>query len=342
MHTFRVTVYPFKVNGLISRSEVSVVTQQIHAAVLHDVGKVPRYEPFPKPIAGVGEEIVTVTAAALKPSDRLMAEGTHYSPRSFPQVMGLDGVGRLPNSQRVAFFAPQQPYGGMAEQTLVRHGMWFSVPDNIDDATAAAMLNPGMAAWKTLLWEGKLTAGQTVLVLGATGASGRIATQLAIRHGARVIAAGRNQHVLEQLAQRGATATISVNRSQEELSAVLAAKGPYDLVIDYLWGAPAEATFDALMRIGNSRPQIRYILVGMTAGEIAGLPAMTLRKAPVQLIGSGFGGPANLTEAAVAYDRLLQQVAAGEIAVDVARVPLADVEKTWLQSSGARRVVFIP
>ena len=94
--------------------------------------------------------------------------------------------------------------------------MWLAVPDGVDDVTAAAVLNPGMAAWKTLVWEGELTAGQSVLVLGATGTSGRIAAQLATRHGARVVAA-------------------------------IAAQGPYDLIIDYLWGAPAEAVFTALI-----------------------------------------------------------------------------------------------
>jgi D-arabinose 1-dehydrogenase-like Zn-dependent alcohol dehydrogenase len=80
--------------------------QMMHAAVLHRLGETPRYEPFPAPLAGGGEAVVTVTAAALKPSDRWMANG------------------------------------------------------------------------------------QTVLVLGATGASGRIATQLATRRGARVVADG--------------------------------------------------------------------------------------------------------------------------------------------------------
>jgi|SRR5215218_416330 len=89
--------------------------------------------------------------------------------------------------------------------------MWLPVPDGIDDVTAAAVANLGMAAWKTLLWEGELAPGQTVLVLGATGTSGRIATQLATRRGARVVAAGRNQRVLAQLLARGADAMIRVD-----------------------------------------------------------------------------------------------------------------------------------
>ena len=208
--------------------------QTIHAAVLHGIGQAPRYEPFPVPVPGEGQAVVSVTAAALKPSDRLMANGVHYAPTRFPQIVGLDGVGRLPDGTRVAFFAPQPPYGGMAEQALVRRGMWLPVPDGIDDVIAAAVTNPGMAA------------------------------------------------------------------------------------------------------------RIRYIQVGITAGEMAALPAITLRIAPVQLFGSGLGGSAPLADAAAAYDSLLRQVAAGEISLDVDPVPLATVEQAWPHAGSARRIVFVP
>ncbi|MFD1544904.1 quinone oxidoreductase family protein [Nonomuraea guangzhouensis] len=321
-------------------------TQQIHGAVLHGIGQTPRYEPFPAPVAGDDEAVLTVTAAALKPSDRAMAKGVHYAPTTFPHVVGLDGVGRLEDGARVAFFIPKPPFGAMAERTLVRRDVWLPVPDGVDDATAAAYLNPGMAAWKTVVFEGEAATGQTVLVLGATGASGRIATQLAVRHGARVIAAGRNQRVLDELVAGGADAAIRVDRPHDELAAAIAAAGPYDLIVDYLWGAPAEAVFAALMRTGG-RPdgagrQIRYILVGMTAGEVAGLPAMALRKAPVQLIGSGTRGQASLADAAAAYAELLQQAVAGEILLDIEPVPLADIEKTWERGGSDRRIVFTP
>jgi NADPH:quinone reductase-like Zn-dependent oxidoreductase len=320
--------------------------QQIHAAVLHGIGRTPRYELFPAPVAGDDEAVVTVTAAALKPSDRLMANGVGYVPTTFPQVVGLDGVGRLQDGSRVAFMIPQRPYGGMAERTLVRRGMWLPVPDGVDDVTAAALANPGMAAWKTIIWEGELAAGQAVLVLGATGTSGRIAAQLAKRHGARVIAAGRNQRVLDQLVAHGADGAIRVDRPHDELAAAIAAMGPYDLIVDYLWGAPAEAVFAALSRTDRhaaGTPQrTRYILVGMTAGEVATVPAMALRAAPIQLTGSGTGGPAALADSAAAYDGLLQQAAAGEIILDVDPVPLAHVEKTWQQAGSDRRIVFVP
>jgi hypothetical protein len=72
-------VLSVQVNGL----EIVMGTQQIHAAVLHGIGQTPRYEQFPAPAAGDDEAVVTVTAAALKPSDRLMANGVHYAPTAF-------------------------------------------------------------------------------------------------------------------------------------------------------------------------------------------------------------------------------------------------------------------
>jgi NADPH:quinone reductase-like Zn-dependent oxidoreductase len=172
--------------------------------------------------------------------------------------------------------------------------------------------------------------------------SGRIAAQLASRRGARVVAAGRNQKVLGQLAERGAHVTVAADRPRAELAAAITAAGPYDLIVDYLWGAAAEATFDALIQAGRGAALTRYILVGMAAGEVARLPAMALRRAPVQLAGSGIGGQAPLAEAAAGYDSVLRLVSAGEIEIDCDPVPLADVERVWARPGSGRRVVLVP
>jgi NADPH2:quinone reductase len=220
--------------------------------------------------------------------------------------------------------------------------MWLPVPEGADDVMAAAVLNPGGAAWKTVVVEGDVRAGQTVLVLGATGASGRIAAQLAKGRGARVVAAGRDQRVLDELVARGVDSAIRVDRPHDELAAAIAAEGPYDLVADYLWGAPAEAVFAALPRTRPAAERTRYILVGMSAGETASLSALALRRAPVQLAGSGADGAASIADAATGYAEVLRRVRAGEITLDVAPVPLADVEAVWSKAGSDRRTVFVP
>jgi NADPH:quinone reductase-like Zn-dependent oxidoreductase len=76
----------------------------------------------------------------------------------------------------------------------------FSVPEERDDVTAAAIPNPGVSAWLSLKHSAKLDAGETVLILGATGVTGKVAVQIDKILGAgRVVAAGRNEHVLSTL-----------------------------------------------------------------------------------------------------------------------------------------------
>jgi NADPH:quinone reductase-like Zn-dependent oxidoreductase len=207
------------------------------------------------------------------------------------------------------------------------------------------MLNPGLAAWKAVAAEGELGAGQSLLVLGATGASGRIAAQLGQHAGARVVAAGRNERVLGLLRDRGATA-IGLGRPAADVAEALAAAGPYDLVVDYLWGEPAEAFFSALLLPGlgaaQQRRPLRYILVGMSAGQHARLPAMALRSVPVQIAGSGYAGQADTAAATRACRELLELAAAGHVSVDIETRPLAEVGEAWPDSDSGRRVVFIP
>jgi hypothetical protein len=95
-------------------------------------------------------------------------------------------------------------------------------------------------------------------------------------------------------------------------------------------------------RADDASERIRDIQVGIGAGEVASLPAMTLRGAPVQLFGSGIGGQAALGDAAAAYEDLLRQVATGEISLDIDPEPLAKVEQVWPQAGSDRRIVFVP
>jgi NADPH2:quinone reductase len=185
----------------------------MNAAVLHTLGKPPRFEQFPDPDPGENEAIVHVRAAALKPVDKQIAGGSHYaSPRELPVVCGIDGVGFLDDGTRVFFGGPRRPYGAMAQRTVVRRSQCFPVPEGVADDTAAALPNPGVSAWLSLHYRAKLVAGETVLILGATGVTGKLAVQIAKLLGAgRVIAAGRNEQVLSALHNLGADATIRLD-----------------------------------------------------------------------------------------------------------------------------------
>src|SRR5215475_11782272 len=119
----------------------------MRAGVVQKLGQTPSIEDFPEPIAAEGEVLLTVLAASLKPVDKQLAAGTHFaSPREFPVICGTDGVGRLPGGSRVFFGGPRRPYGSFAERTVVRLEQCFPIPDNLDDATAAAVPNRGVSA----------------------------------------------------------------------------------------------------------------------------------------------------------------------------------------------------
>src|SRR5258706_11247241 len=148
------------------------------AAVLHELGKAPRFEDFAAPTPSKEEALVQVRAASLKAVDKQLANGSHYaSPRELPVICGTDGLGMLEDGTRVFFGGPRHPYGAMAELTVAPRGFCFPVPAGLDDATAAALPNPGVSAWLSLTQRAKLAAGETVVILGATGGTRQLAGQ---------------------------------------------------------------------------------------------------------------------------------------------------------------------
>src|SRR6516164_2441239 len=223
------------------------------AAVVHKLGKPPRCDQFPEPIAGDNEVIVHVHAASLKPVDKQVASGSHYaSPHEVPFICGTDGVGHLSDGQRVFFGGCRSPYGAMAQRTVVPRAFTFPVPAGVNDELAAALPNPGVSAWLAVMFRAKLAPGENVLILGATGVTGKLAVRIAKLLGAgRVVAAGRNQHVLQSLLQGGADAIIRLDIPLEEVKELFireAGESRFQVVIDCLWGEPTEAFLSAMMR----------------------------------------------------------------------------------------------
>jgi NADPH2:quinone reductase len=330
-----------RTGGTRERSKV------MHAAVLHTLGKPPRFEEFPDPTPGEAEVLVHISAAALKPVDKQMAAGTHYaSSHEFPAVCGTDGVGRLEDGTRVFFGGARRPHGAMAERTVVRRVQCFPVPEELDDVTAAAICNPGVSAWLSLQHSARLAAGETVLILGATGVTGKLAVQIAKILGAgRVLAAGRNESVLATLHALGADSTIRLGTPEEELIAAFrreAGEKRFDVIIDYLWGRPTEALLKAISEkefaMGGS--EIRLVEVGESAGPAITLPAAVLRSTALTIRGTGGMPPWNvLTDA---FQQVMNSAARGALSIETERVPLADIEDAWVRDAHSRRLVVIP
>ncbi|UWZ83346.1 quinone oxidoreductase family protein [Occallatibacter riparius] len=321
----------------------------MRAAILQMVGTVPVCGEFPEPVVGdeARDVIVHVHAAALKPVDRQMASGAHYaSGGEVPRVCGSDGMGHLEDGRRVFFGGPRAPYGAMAERTVVPRAFTFPVPENVSDETAAALPNPGISAWLSLAYRAKLVRGENVLVLGATGVTGKLAVQIAKLLGAaRVVAAGRNQQALDAVRELGAGATISLALPAAELSEAFAreaGQSGFQVVIDYVWGQSAETFLSAITRkeFAAIQSETRYVQVGESAAPTITLPAAVLRSTAISIMGTAGIPPREvLTDA---FQKVMAHAASGALQIETERVALEDVEEAWERDAQGRRLVIMP
>jgi NADPH:quinone reductase-like Zn-dependent oxidoreductase len=319
----------------------------VNAAVVTSFSAPPKYSSFADPQPTEGELIVNVTAAGLHPIVRALANGTHYgSTGEFPFIPGVDGAGRLEDGTRVYFGTTRPLYGTFAEKAVTAKWICISLPDSLDEVTAAGIANPGMSSWAALKARAKFAAGESVLILGATGIAGKLSVQIAKRLGARrIVAAGRNPQALEELKSLGADAVISLTQEHDALVSAFRteiAENGVDVVLDYLWGASAEAVLAAIAQKGlkHASARIRFIQVGNSAAPTITLPAATLRSSGLELLGSGFGS-ASMEEILQAVREFFQVAAKTPFQASLKTVPLRDVEAVWNNREHAR-IVFQP
>ncbi len=314
------------------------------AAIVQGAGQMPVYGDFRDPMISEGENLVSVTAAAISQVVKSRASGTHYSSSGgFPFIAGIDGVGRLDDGRRVYFILPQAPFGSMAERAVVPSARCLLLPDDLDDVTAAAIANPGMSSWAAYNERARLEAGETVLVNGATGTAGRLAVQIAKHLGAsKIIATGRNPEALEALLSLGADVTIPLVEDDAALESAFKeqfAQG-VDVVIDYLWGRSAERLLIAGAKAGRDAVPIRFVQIGSVSGSDITLPSAILRSSAIELMGSGIGS-ISVDRLVLAIDGLLHAAVPGGFQVAAKPVPLSEVEQAWPLDDSARRTVLI-
>ncbi|MGA7925177.1 MAG: zinc-binding alcohol dehydrogenase family protein [Candidatus Sulfotelmatobacter sp.] len=322
----------------------------MRAGIITAVAKSPVYGDFDKPVAGEGQELITVSASALSQFSKSRSSGSHYSSSGkFPSVAGADGVGRTADGRRVYFVLPEAPYGALAEKTLVRSKQCIAVPDNLDDVTAAAIANPGMSAWAALLERAHLQRGNTVLVNGATGTAGRLAVQLAKYLGAsKVIATGRNEGELRGLSSLGADVMIPfmlgtahpLGAKHYEQALIAEFAHGVDVVIDYLWGDSAKTIIVAIAKAVEDAKPVRFVHVGgASREENIELPGAALRSSATQLMGSGVKSVPfpNLLDS---IRNVFDAVVPAKLQIATKTAPLSTIQEIWENAPGKPPTVF--
>jgi NADPH:quinone reductase-like Zn-dependent oxidoreductase len=314
----------------------------MHAAVVNVLGQPPQYQEFAEPVPAENEVLIQVRAAGLHPVVKAIASGAHYSAAGqVPMIAGIDAVGMRPDGSRVYFGGPRRPWGTMAERCAAPASMCLPLPDGIDDVQAAAVANPGMSAFLSLKERAAVRAGETVMVLGATGVAGQLAIQIARHLGARrIVAVGRN---VDAIAREDVDAIVPLGAPEDEVHAAFAAEAAngIDVVIDYLWGRPTELLLEALAKGFNpsGTRSTRLVEVGESAGKTINLPGAALRSVDLKLMGGGFGS-VPLQAILSAIPTLFEMVAQGKLRIVAEPVPLTEVESAWTRVDKGRRVVF--
>jgi NADPH:quinone reductase-like Zn-dependent oxidoreductase len=316
----------------------------MYAAVVSSFDKPPAYREIPSPVPQTDDELVVdVVASGLHRRVRSQADGSHYtSSGELPLVPGIDGVGRAADGTLRYFVLPDTTMGAMAEQTVIDQRRSLVLPDGADPILVAAAMNPVMSSWIALRQRIDFEPGQSVLILGATGSSGRLAVQVAKRLGAgEVIGAGRDAQRLAAVSELGADTTVRLD-SAAAVDDLARIARDVDVVIDYLWGP---ITAEVMAGIASNRTEpgkpLTWIEIGSVAGASTEIPSAALRAMRLQIVGSGQGSvPAR--DILAELPALATEISGGGFQLDARTVPLADVAAAWNDTDAEARIVFTP
>ncbi|MGZ3675669.1 MAG: quinone oxidoreductase family protein [Ktedonobacterales bacterium] len=328
-----------------------MTSSEMLAAVIVRHGASPESRRRAVPRRGAGQALIRVTAAPISPLDLLCASGrSYFGPPQLPYIPGVQGVGTIveaetlaPN-QRVWFScdAGMKPGdGSMAAFCVIDESAALPLPEGVADDLVAALGLSAIAAWMGLTWRGQLRPGEQVLVLGASGAVGQVAVQAAKLLGAgRVIAASRDQTALARALTRGADAIVDLTGDDVDdihRRIMAACDGPLQLVIDPVWGLPAEAAVRALGYEG------RLVNIGAASGPTARFDSATVRSRLHNILGYT-NNALTPEQKAEALTEILAHAAAGRCTVDRETLPLARAGEAWeLQAAVARRkLILVP
>jgi NADPH:quinone reductase len=270
-------------------------------------------------------EGVRVEAVALNPLDIAVGSGIFYGGHPpLPYVPGCEAAGRTEDGALVYLFGDARGVrtdGFLAERVVASGDVVLRLPIDIDPAVAAAAGIAGVAGWVPVAWKAKVAPGDRVLVLGATGAVGKVAVQAARLLGAEQVV-GASRH-----AGDGVVAL-------DEIARAFGGEG-FTVCIDPIWGEPLAHALAA------AAPHARIVQLGQSAG-----PEAPLRSADVrgkELVIQGHSNFALTTEERNrAYLELLDHLSAGRIVLDIERYPLDRAAEAWeRQRSGPGGKVVI-
>ncbi|MBE1528994.1 NADPH2:quinone reductase [Sphingopyxis sp. OAS728] len=215
-----------------------------------------------RPVLGSGQVLVRVHASGVNPLDtKIRAGQAAHARHSFPGILGMDLAGVVEEvGPDVTGFRPGDEVWGMtggvgnvqgslAEYAAVDAALLARKPANISMREAAALPLVTITAWEGLVDRARVSAGQTVLVLGGAGGVGHVAVQIALARGAKVFAVDHASRA-DYLTSLGA---VPIDREEPVADYVERLTGGtgFDLVYDTVGGPVLDTAFVAVKRFGH-------------------------------------------------------------------------------------------
>lgn len=302
--------------------------------------------PTPKP--GPGQVLIRVAAAGINRPDVLQRNGGYAPPPGAPETMGLEVAGEIAG---VGEGAPRWKVGdkvcallgggGYAEYAAVDARHALPIPDGLDLLQAAALPETAFTVFSNVFEIGRLKAGETLMLHGATSGIGVMAIQMAKAAGARVIATGRSAGKAKAALQFGAD--VVIDTSSEDFVARTLAEGGADVVLDMVAGDFVQRNLDCLRLDG------RLVQIAVQAGSEATVNVAKLMVRRLTFAGSTLR-PRHPDEkarlAAAVETNVWPWIAAGKIKPIIdSTFPLKDAASAHarLESAGhVGKIVLIP
>jgi NADPH2:quinone reductase len=252
-----------------------VVIRELGKTPLDAIERCAALEPMEVPEPGPGEVVVAIRAASVGWVDLIMASGQYQHVPTPPYTPGLEYAGVVERgASRIGERVIVDPFvagprshgayrgaGGFATHAVVPADALYPIPGDLSFDQACNLLGSYETAYHCLIARGRLAAGETVLVLGASGATGLAAVHLAKLVGARVIATGRSAAKLEVVKGQGADHVIA-GAFRDEVKAITGGAG-VDVVYDCVGG---EASVEAMRCV---RFGARFLIVGWASTPFA-------------------------------------------------------------------------
>eukprot|EP01117_Protostelium_nocturnum_P013576 TRINITY_DN5079_c0_g1_i1.p1 TRINITY_DN5079_c0_g1~~TRINITY_DN5079_c0_g1_i1.p1 ORF type:complete len:339 (+),score=140.17 TRINITY_DN5079_c0_g1_i1:74-1090(+) len=303
---------------------------------------------------------VKIISSGLHQLVRSQTAGKHYSSlsSSLPYTPGADGVGTVvqDGKEQLVYFNSLATGGGFAEFVNLPQRNLIPLPSSLFNGTPeenrktaiqlSGLVNPGMSSWMALKTRTRAekSGGFTVLILGVTTLSGKVAVSLARELGAsKVIGVARNKSAMEALGL-DLMVQLEENVPSTDYSKVFAKDAPHvDIILDYLYGAPMRHLLaDALPSDPFQAKETEYVNIGGMAGVDVELPSAALRSKAVTLRGSG---PGSWNYAALGkelpglIEALVKSGVTEKLSNDLKLRKLEEVDEAFADTKG--RTVFI-